>query len=154
MMINFFSCSISCATYSRNKENGGFVTIISILSGYLIQCNDESRNPFNDCESGFKGFTFTWRSIHRWNVFSGTGKAPPKRRSKGFIMQDGDADLIFDYTLEALFPSATFRLQAVKFLRHLFRIKQRHIPVVHPIKASEYRIGNKLLHVFQMAFSG
>jgi hypothetical protein len=69
-------------------------------------------------------------------------------------MQDGDADLIFDYTLEALFPSATFRLQAVKFLRHLFRIKQRHIPVVHPIKASEYRIGNKLLHVFQMAFSG
>ena len=31
-------------------------------------------------------------------MFSGTGKEPPKRRSKGFIMQDGDADLIFDYT--------------------------------------------------------
>ncbi len=28
--------------------------IISILSGYLIQCNDEPRNPLNDCESGFK----------------------------------------------------------------------------------------------------
>ncbi len=26
----------------------------SILSGYLIQCNDEPRNPFNDCESGSK----------------------------------------------------------------------------------------------------
>ena len=26
----------------------------SISSAYLIQCNDEPRNPFNDCESGSK----------------------------------------------------------------------------------------------------
>ena len=35
------------------------VRMMSVSSGYLIQCNDEPRNPFTDCESGFKGFTFT-----------------------------------------------------------------------------------------------
>jgi hypothetical protein len=33
---------------------GGFIKAVSILSGHLIQCNDEPRNPFNDCESGSK----------------------------------------------------------------------------------------------------
>ena len=37
------------------------VTMVSILSGYLIQCNDETGNPFNDCESGSK-----WpQGVHR-----------------------------------------------------------------------------------------
>ncbi len=32
----------------------GFMTMISILSGYLIQCNDETGNPFNDLNRGSK----------------------------------------------------------------------------------------------------
>ena len=41
----FFVVSYDCIKVGR---------VFSVLSGYLIQCNDEPRNPFNDCESGSK----------------------------------------------------------------------------------------------------
>ena len=60
MLCSFsFQMVTRLSTVSREKGLTDWVTMKSISSGYLIQCNDEPRNLFNDCESGFKGFTFT-----------------------------------------------------------------------------------------------
>ena len=45
--------SSSVTVFLANRDMD-LVMTISILSAYLIQCNDEPRNPFNDCESGSK----------------------------------------------------------------------------------------------------
>src|SRR3989344_3130181 len=46
-MINFFLYSTSCATYSRNKENGGLVTTISASSSSLMHSSlRKSPSPF------------------------------------------------------------------------------------------------------------
>ena len=47
-------CFINAAPIRGSFQQNGFPTTKSILSAYLIQCNDEPRNPFNDCESGSK----------------------------------------------------------------------------------------------------
>ena len=51
-----FSCRmvVRLSTVFRAKRLTDLVTMRSILSAYLIQCNDEPRNPFNDCESDSK----------------------------------------------------------------------------------------------------
>ena len=42
------------STVFRAKRLMDLVSTMSILHGYLIQCNDEPRNPLNDFESGSK----------------------------------------------------------------------------------------------------
>ena len=45
---------VKASTVLRENREIDLVRIRSILSGYLIQCNDEPGNPFNDSESGSK----------------------------------------------------------------------------------------------------
>lgn len=49
-----FLTVLSVSTVFRAKRETDFVTIRSVLSGYLIQCNDETGNPINDLNRGSK----------------------------------------------------------------------------------------------------
>ena len=45
---------LTVITGNAVSKDARIVIMVSILSGYLIQCNDEPRTPINDCESGSK----------------------------------------------------------------------------------------------------
>ena len=55
LFLAFHSTEVACSPF----QAAGIPLSISVLHGDLKQCSDEPGNPFNDCESGFNGFTFT-----------------------------------------------------------------------------------------------
>ena len=52
--ISLIAGGVKFAPNTASMPSGDLVIILSILSGYLIQCNDEPRNPINDLNRGSK----------------------------------------------------------------------------------------------------